>query len=262
MAAVEEAAGDGFEEPAAEAVPVVGADDDEVGLGALGEVDEFVGDAFPGFFDEEGEVGAFAEGVAGDGLEAVLEEGEGFGRGGGGGAGEGEAGDGIGLGDVGEGEGAGAGGAELAHPLEDFGGVALGVDGAEDAEFLVGLDPLEEGVGGFDDEDGGGGGLGDGGGGAAEGPPGGAAFAVGGDDGEEGASGVEVFEEAGGDGFAGFGLEDGLLGAQAAFGEGLGEFLEAGGGADAEGFLGFFGEAGPGEVVLDDVGEFEGGAEA
>ena len=38
--------------------------------------------------------------------------------------------------------------------------------------------------------------------------------------------------------------------------------MEAGGGAGAEGFLGFLGEARPGEVVLDDVGEFEGGAEA
>ena len=71
-----------------------------------------------------------------------------------------------------------------------------------------------------------------------------------------------MLEEAVGDGLGGEGLEDGLAWGQAALGEGLGEVVEAGGGAGAEGFLGFFGQAGPGEVVFDDVGEFEGGAEA
>ena len=84
-----------------------------------------------------------------------------------------------------EGEGGGAGAVELQHPCEDFGGIAVGVEGAEDAEGAVGFDPVEEGIGRFDDEDGGGGGEGEGGGGGAEGPPGGAALAVGGDDGEE-----------------------------------------------------------------------------
>lgn len=226
LALAEDGLADGSEEEAPEAVALVGAEGDEVGLGGGGHFHELVAGVGEPALDLDFGWGV-GEVLGEEGLEFGFEFGlvDGVGAGEGGAWGEGVFDEGLELLGEADGDLGIAVEGEAFEGFEDEVGVFSEVEGGEDFEGGGGgLAPVLEGFGGVNDEDGDGHGGDDGGGEAAHGPEEGVAAAVGGDDDEVGGEFGGALDEGFGEGLGGVGGEEFPGGGRALFREALGAF--------------------------------------